>query len=800
MLTALLLAAALARPAAPQQAVPAAARLRAPVPAPVRNAAGDLPPVIAFERGPLPNRARVTASDPEGGPVTLRLRNPPPGAVFAPAIQESSPVARTLDLSAFLGGEGARLALVFEAEDAGGRRAELVAAVGATFGAARLAVAEVTGDDVLDVIGVAVDADAPGAKDAGALYVWDAASAGGAPRARLRAETPRAGERIGSARYARGFELFDLDRDGVSDVLAASDVLGPPQSVRPVFHAWRGGASLSGERVADATLVAPLAGTALPRQLDLDGDGRCELVVEDLVPCPGAFGFEGVERAFVWASAPGARGALAPSATLEVQPAGAKVACGLGLVAAFDRDLTGDGGADLAYLATERGATLATTRQTLCVWDGSALAGTPAPARTLSVLGFESLTVVDDVTGDGIADVVGLQRTTGAALVASVFAGGAGLGSEPARARLFAPAPWTAAQSFFYAPGAADLDGDGARDVYLPVEGAGNGLVVWSGGAGLAGDVAGAALLAIAPSTLTADLDGDGRLDLLAQQDASLALRDAGASGAGATTTLQAALSAGTRSLTGPVWIADVTGDGLEDVVAQEVVTSFLGVPTAAPTRLHVWAAPFAPGAVAETASLTIAGGPFPTGEAELRIVAVADVSGDGVADVVAHRSGAQESFVWRGGASPGPLPDARLAQAGAGLALADLTGDGVLDLFEVDPEQTVLGAAGAGAVRVWAGGPGLAGDVAPLVTLSAPRPEPGDALGAVAPGAVSSARLADLDGNGALELLVAAGAADPAGVPDAGALVLWKGPIGPGAAGALFFVPDARPDDGLGR
>ncbi len=688
---------------------------------------------------------------------------------------------------------------------AAGRAARAIAGAGAARGAgvappavhaaAGFALTDVTGDGVLDVVGVASGADVEGAKDAGALYVWDGTSPSGAPRARLRAQRPRAGERLGSAALARGPLLLDLDLDGVLDVLASGAAPGAAGSLRPVLRAWRGGAALQGDRAPDATLVAPLAGTADPDLLDLDGDGVPEVLVEDLVACP-AYAYPVAERAFVWTSAPGASGALPPAATLAVEPAGARPSCALGFLAAFEHDLTGDGLSDVAYVAPEHGPTPASTRHTLRVWDGGALAGTPAPARTLSVLGFESLWVVDDVTGDGIADVVGLQRTTGSALVASVFAGGPGLGTEPARARLFAPAPWTAAQSFFFAPGARDLDGDGVRDVLLPVESAGNGLVVWSGGAGLAGDVTGSALLEVAPQTLVVDLDGDGRLDLLAAYEQALGLRDARASGTGPTTTLTAEIAGAGRSLDPLVWIADVTGDGLEDVVAQETISVLLPGPPVSPTRLHVWAAPFAPGQQAETAVLRIASGPFPVLEAELRVAAVADVSGDGVADVVAHRRGSDESFVWLGGASLGPLPDARLTPSGEELALAELTGDGVLDLLEVDPGATVAGVAQAGAVRVWAGGAALAGEVAPLVVLVSPRPEAGDALGA--PGR-SATVVADLDGDGAPELLAAAAAADPGGVPDAGALVLWKGPIGPGAAGALLFVPGARPGDGLG-
>src|SRR5439155_11149374 len=110
--------------------------------------------------------------------------------------------------------------------------------------------------------------------------------------------------------------------------------------------------------------------------------------------------------------------------------------------------------------------------------------------------------------------------------------------------------------------------------------------------------------------------------------------------------------------------------------------------------------------------------------------------------------------FVYRGGAglSGAKTEDARLSVSGAatgdalgwgdpaigadqtGATLADVTGDGVLDVVARAEKADVAGAVDVGAIYVWAGGAGLSGPKTETAALTVPGPTAGDRLGGLVP------------------------------------------------------------------
>lgn len=232
----------------------------------------------------------------------------------------------------------------------------------------------------------------------------------------------------------------------------------------------------------------------------------------------------------------------------------------------------------------------------------------------------------------------------------------------------------------------ADLDADGQPDVVVGAR--------WSGGAGLDG----AAVLL---------LSGDG--PLLGGIPASQAHVRAGA-------------AAGDQYGAALACTGDVTGDAQDDLV--------VGAPGAGGGAGAVQVIAGGPGVAERDPWATW------TGEADEdwlgASVALADLDGDGVDDVVAGAPGADgvagasdvtgAVFAWRGGAVAPTGPSLRVAgeagrdRHGAALAVADLDGDGAVDLAVGAPGHNPTGDAGdqgSGAAYVHWG---------PLLGESAPR------------------------------------------------------------------------------
>jgi FG-GAP repeat protein len=407
------------------------------------------------------------------------------------------------------------------------------------------------------------------------------------------------------------------------------------------------------------------------------------------------------------------------------------------------------------------------------------------------------LLAVGDVTGDGIPDTVGVARLADVGGVADtgavyVWNGKSAPAGAPDATLVVAGA--VASDTLGNASGQgiqlADVTGDGVLDVIVPTTLASVGglaqtgaIYVWQGGATLTGSPAPLATLAVA--------------------------------GAAAGDQLGLATGQG-------VQIADVTGDGILDLVAGAEFAEAGAVHDAG--AVYVWkGGPTLAGTPAPVAVLTI-----PAAAADDRLgaaldqgIQIADVSGDGILDVIAASDVADFNSVvdsgivcvWKGGAtlSGTPSPDAVLAIPGAtaadglchvsgrSLLLADVTGDGTLDLIAGTELADIAGVVDAGAVYVWAGGATLGGIQFPLATLTVPGAIAGDRLGLVSG---QGMQVADVTGDGNLDLVVGAQFADVGGVVDTGAIYVWNG--GPTLAAtppplATLTVSGAVANDQLG-
>lgn len=796
-----------------------------------RNAVGDssftavvsaftnLPPVITFDVPtdlairPLSEVViQVTATDPEGDPVTLTLLNPPAVSTFIRAVAATSPVTRTFRWL-IEGSEGVNPVLHFQARGGGGpaRIERITTRAASSTGLDGVVVGDVTGDGVLDAVVAAGAADSPGpVVNVGAIFVWAGATIPtGMPTATLR---PPAGSSANAYLCGSQVRLFDVTGDGVLDVLAAAPTADP--GGRPftgIIYVWRGGSTLTGSPLPAATLVppAPQEDTVLGAELEL-GDVTGDGVVDIVAPAPDA-DVGGADRAgavYVWRGGPTLSGSPAPIVlTVPSAPAQLRLA-GSNLLLA---DATGDGQLDL--LAVTPGAPVggAAFAGAIYLWRGGpTLAQGAAPAMLRApnamandVLGltttFSRATVeLADVTGDGVPDVVvpaayadGLEVDVGAIYV---WAGGAGLtGTVDPYADLRVPGAMagdqltsTSYQSIFF----GELTGDSTLDLVgvaafaeiggTPGAGA---IYMWEGGAALAGTPAPRATI-IDPNP------GPNQF--------------------------------GSFSNTGfPVQLGDVSGDGQADLVVGSLLAT---VTESSQGALYVWSGGASlTGTPAPGAQLTI---PAPAASDLLDLSVLRDLTNDGVLDVigiapfanVGSTENAGALYVWVGGAglfaTPSPGPTATLAVPGAvmfdelGRAVtqvqaADVDVDGYLDLIVAAPNATVSNVVRAGAVYVWRGGPSLSGSVAPFATLVVTGAEQDDALGAIRSDAYgSSVLLADVSGDGALDLVIAAPGSDVGGTVDAGRIVVWAGGttlVGTPAPLAMLEVAGAVTGDRLG-
>jgi hypothetical protein len=874
---------------------------------------------LASNRSVVPGQVvefTVTATAPTKSRVRLVATNPPPGCVFTqdagppPIPQPGSGVVVNatgrVRWQVALSAGGFRR-LTFRAIDldrsgqdaTGSLDVRIVGTQPKPNGNEAVQVGDVTGDGLLDTVAGAVFADLGAALDAGAIYVWNAATAPtGAPDATLVVPGATGMEFLGSlAPYTgfppptpvgQGIQLADVTGDGVLDVVAgasSADVAGMPDA--GAICVWKGGASLAGTPAPFATLAVPGAASTSNlgyaagqgvELIDLSNDGVLDVVAGCWLATVGGVAHCGA--VYVWKGGPALAGSPAPSCTLAAPNASTDdllgSASGQGIQFA---DVSGDGRLDVIVGADYADLPGALDSGAIYVWSGAALGGTPAPLATLTIpapMAYDHLSRTNlayaqgiqlaDVTGDGVLDVVAgaaFADYAGKVDVGTIYvwAGGPTLVGAAWRQAILAVPNAASYDSLgnLYARDQgiqlADVTGDGVLDVIasanradvagVPDAGA---VYVWTGGAAMTGTPAPRATLTIPgaaandmlgvvlPATQSVQLDdlsGDGVLDVIV--GASLAdaggVVDAGAifvwQGGVALKSAPAPLA--TLTIPGAVagdqlghavrpgiQCADVTGDGVRDLVAGAVFADVAGVTNAG--AIFVWSggAPLA-GTPAPLARLGLAAA---TAFDSLGDFELADLAGDATLDVVAHSSIANVAgktdvgaiLVWNGGAalSGTPAPSATLtvpaaingdqlgSATGPGVLLGDVTGDGALDVIAGAPLANLGGLNDVGSIHVFRGGATLGGAASPLATLTVAGAIVADKLGSTFS---QGLLLADVTGDGVLDVVGVASFAN-FGATDTGALYQWKGGATLNGSPALLrklAVPGAKAGDRLG-
>ncbi|MYS07395.1 hypothetical protein GTW71_13340, partial [Streptomyces sp. SID6041] len=339
---------------------------------------------------------------------------------------------------------------------------------------------------------------------------------------------------------------------------------------------------------------------------------------------------------------------------------------GRGSFAVAVGDLDGDGTPDLVTAIRSEG---------LGVFLGTGAGGFgavtkyPAPRTASSV--FLGSAVISDIDGDGDQDVVSQDARGNVALVWRGDGTGA-LGVGTAVQLNPAPGCDTSGDNpcvvrFPTDVAVGDFDGDGTPDLATSNTNTHNVSVVLGHGDGTFGTAAQFGLGGgTAPQSIaTADLDGDGHLDLVTSNTSTgtlSVLPGDGDGGFGTASSVPAGVTLPSR-----LELGDVDEDGTPDAV---VVAP--GAPGRVAVLLGDGAGGFGP------ANVLSAG-------ANLSSASVADPNGDGHPDLVVSSAGSHEVVVWEGdgtGAFGTPLAfglgGGRSPQA---TAVADLDGDGRVDV-----------------------------------------------------------------------------------------------------------------------
>lgn len=670
----------------------------------------------------------VEVQDPDGDALDVRAVEPPLGFAFAPRLAVATPARFTVDwrveeIAAETG------ALTFTADDGSAETTVSVPfrLLTGTDPEGRIVLADVTGDGLEDVVAASRSGRYPTSDGPlGGAFVWEGGQGWplSAPTISLHPTS------TGQYPFTRLGGVHDVTGDGVADV-----VLSLPAAPAPI-QVWRGGGDL-------ATGAAPtFAADAVSGTTHLEGDLHFGDVTADGVD--DILAGDGGSRIYVYAG--GASIDAAPTAVLFVPVAPGDGYVGLGSDAIYLADVTGDGVLDV-LASGERAAFGGPSSGAIYVWHGAAeLRGPRSPSATLyapwgprgslfqSSIGTSGFQVAD-ATGDGIADV------------------------------------WD----------------QGFDDVFL-----------WRGGPDLVGRRTAELWLedvAIPTSTQgLLDLDGDGRTDFLAGGRYAHAFwSDLGArigSPEPDGSLVKPPALAGTPQ--SPVFhLADLDGDGLLDVLIgdPEADHPTSGEENAGAVQVWYAGATILPGTPPDATLLAS----DPTPQARLgRTVDVADVTGDGWPDVVAStRATGADTYVWAGGpARFSGRNDSSAALRGVGsvVRLLDVTGDGLADVVASDD---ALGGSSSGLLSIWRGGRTLVGEPAPILTASGAA---GERFTEIAP------RFADLDGDDVLDLFTGSTQADVESALAAGSIRVWRGgaTFGPPAARIERAVPVT--DDLLGR
>lgn len=718
--------------------------------------------------------------------------------------------------------------------------------------------------------------DRAGLEDVGAISLFSFHGPG-APqpwtRRLLVAATPIAGAQLGQGGSAcQELETIDLDGDGYDDLIASSLEGGFS------LHFWPGPATAASPLVATARLHAPTLTTrsAESQSLlfgDVTGDGFVDVVV--LAPTDSGGGVE-TGALHVFDGGPGRfTGVRTPTASLRLASPSPHDRLGGSEDPVFAwesgkthcvqlRDVTGDGVVDVIAAAPWADVGGKVDAGAIAIFAGGpALSGSVTPTALLhrpvpradEQLGrlFQTAAArIADLTGDGIDDLLVAAPDAKPRGELLLFEGGAALVGTPAPRATLLPSGPLAERRQRVSPRRTvlcDIDRDGIVDLLaLTPRATVNGLVeagaiaCWHGGPGLVGAVAPSAELIDAAPRAGArlgghaeergielvDLTGDGQLDVvtLTGQDGAdgtvTVMAHLWAGGAtwsgtiGSTARFVAARAIDRRFAGGGFAIADLTGDGVDDLLLTTADFDRPGLPPSSLVECFA-GGPTAVGTPPATAQLGV--DRAPGRQSWLFVRDCIDVTGDGIADVVGQTldefelgigSGPGDEHgetivVFAGGAWSGRVApsathrvESRDDVAGS-LGYGDLDGDGALELILPQPFAELGGFTGCGRALVLAGGAPLRGEVAPLAVLEPPtRSRDQRAFQRVLSDPMT---LADLDGDGRLDLLAPLPSATINGKRGAGSVTWYPRPaIGPIAASESLLPPVSERGAEFGR
>ena len=556
-----------------------------------------------------------------------------------------------------------------------------------TLGFLAVAVGDVDGDGRIDVVATGFNNDE--------ILLWPGDGNGG-----LGAATSLS---AGSGHDPTAIAIADVDGDGKPDLVTAN---GDSNDVSVLKGDGAGGFA--------APTHAPAGGWPLALAVaDLDGDGHPDLVT---------LNSDSLDVSVLHGD--GAGGFAPPSATSigpDARPFGLAVG-----------DLDGDGRPDVAVANAGSDGSMFPPPElpgsvSVLMNDGSGVLAAAVQYPVGSGDGRADHVVIGDVTGDGLADIVASRPLANAATVfAGDGAGGfgravlvpAGVGPAPlaladatgdghvdvltanavgsslsvlpgdGQGRVGFPGNFPAGNGP-YAVAAGDLDGDGLPDVVTANAFADTVSVLLNDGAGGLRPPVDYPVESFPNSVAIGDMNGDGHADLVVANlggGTVSVLRGDGAGGFGAATSTSVG---GTFESPYALALGDANGDGKLDVatantnISNDSISLLLGDGQGgfAPAQL------FAPG---------------PSGYYQPQGVVLADVTGDGHADIVTADTGADSLSLLVGDGAGGFAPALLLPTDLGPVAVAagDVTGDGIVDLVSLDTttqDVSVLVGDGAG-------------------------------------------------------------------------------------------------------